>query len=88
MSENRGDYLTRFESAGVGTKSKQAPISVMLPAEIDAIVRSLPNRSEWLRRVIVAAANQELQPAVEVVDPATEVDPAPTPTKKRRSFSD
>jgi len=87
VSENRGDYLTRFESAGVGTKSKQAPISVMLPIEIDAIVRSLPNRSEWVRAAIAEKLARE-KPAVKVEAIATEVDPAPTPTKKRRSFSD
>uniref|UniRef100_B8HWA6 Uncharacterized protein n=1 Tax=Cyanothece sp. (strain PCC 7425 / ATCC 29141) TaxID=395961 RepID=B8HWA6_CYAP4 len=27
---------------------------------IDAVVRALPNRSEWLRRVIIEAAEREL----------------------------
>ncbi len=31
-----------------------------VPVEIDAAVRSLPNRSEWLRRVITEAAQREL----------------------------
>ena len=31
-----------------------------LPLEIDAVVRSLPNRSAWLRRVITEAARREL----------------------------
>jgi hypothetical protein len=31
-----------------------------LPLEIDAVVRSLPNRSAWLRRVITEAAKREL----------------------------
>jgi hypothetical protein len=49
----RADYQTRFQSTGVGTKSGQKPISVMLPEDIDAIVRDLPNRSDWIRAAIV-----------------------------------
>lgn len=45
MVEERADYATRFKSQGVGIASKQKPVSVMLPAEIDAIVRNMPNRS-------------------------------------------
>ena len=65
MSKARADHLTRFEGAGVGTKSKQAPISVMLPADMDAIVRALPNRSEWMRAAIAEKLERE-KPAVEV----------------------
>jgi hypothetical protein len=36
------------------------PVCVMLPVEIDTAVRALSNSSEWLRRVIVEAAEQEL----------------------------
>jgi hypothetical protein len=31
-----------------------------IPVHIDAVVRSLPNRSAWLRRVITEAAQREL----------------------------
>ncbi|KJH70759.1 hypothetical protein [Aliterella atlantica] len=34
-------------------------IGVRLPLELDAYVRSLPNRTEWLRRVIAEAIEQE-----------------------------
>ena len=37
------------------------PISVKLPVEIDAWVRSLPNRTEWLRQVIAEAVEREQQ---------------------------
>jgi hypothetical protein len=39
-----------------------APIalSAKVPQNIDAAVRALPNRSEWLRRVITEAAQREL----------------------------
>lgn len=36
------------------------PIQVRLSKSVDAAVRSLPNRSEWLRRVITEAAKKEL----------------------------
>lgn len=36
------------------------PVAVKLPKDIDEAVRSLSNPSEWLRRVIVEAARQEL----------------------------
>jgi len=34
--------------------------AIRLPIEIDAVVRSLPNRSAWLRRVFTEAAQREL----------------------------
>ena len=43
---------TQFKGKGLGVKHKQKPVSVMLPHEIDAVVRSLPNRSEYIRQAI------------------------------------
>jgi hypothetical protein len=41
-------------------------LTAKVPLEIDAAVRALPNRSEWLRRVITEAAQRELiNPEVE-----------------------
>ncbi len=37
------------------------PLSVKVDSEIDELIRSLPNRSEWLRRVITEAAERELK---------------------------
>jgi hypothetical protein len=37
-----------------------AGLTAKVPPEIDAAVRALPNRSEWLRRVITEAAQREL----------------------------
>jgi hypothetical protein len=53
---------------GVSTQFKQRhtvalaekPIPVRLPVDIDAAVRKLSDRSEWLRRVITEAAQREL----------------------------
>ncbi|MEA5516739.1 hypothetical protein [Nodularia sp. UHCC 0506] len=55
----RNDIATRFKSKGIGVKSDTKPISVMLPEDLDAYVRSKSNRSEWLRRVIAEAAAKE-----------------------------
>jgi hypothetical protein len=38
----------------------RVPLSAYVEKPIDAVVRSLPNRSEWLRRVITEAAKREL----------------------------
>jgi len=54
-------------------------LSVKVPEDIQSLIDALPNKSEWLRRVIVAAANQELQPAI-----APTVDPNPNPNRKER----
>ncbi|MGL5066091.1 MAG: hypothetical protein ACRC62_39480 [Microcoleus sp.] len=37
----------------------KATIQVRLPVEVERIVRSLPNRSAWLRRVIKEAIERE-----------------------------
>ena len=49
----RADYKTRFKSKGVGTKSKQKPVSVLFPQEIDEIVKAMPNRSEFIRQAVI-----------------------------------
>ncbi len=48
-----GNEKTHFKSKGVGTKNKQQPISVMYPQEIDAILRAMPNRSEFIRNAVI-----------------------------------
>ncbi|MGF1486086.1 MAG: ribbon-helix-helix domain-containing protein [Prochloraceae cyanobacterium] len=47
----RKDIETRFKQKGKVAKA-QSPISVRLPEDIDKIVRSLPNRSEWIAEAI------------------------------------
>lgn len=41
-----------FKGKGLGTTNKQLAVSVKLPPEVDKVVRSLPNRSDWLRETI------------------------------------
>jgi hypothetical protein len=59
MSEVRADYKTRFKGKGVGVKHKQKPVSVMLPEDIDTIVRAMPNRSEFIRQAIIEKLERE-----------------------------
>lgn len=49
---------TRFVSNSAVPLAKK-PVAVMLPVVIDEYVRSLPNRTEWLRRVICEAVEKE-----------------------------
>jgi hypothetical protein len=58
MEKKRGDIATRFQPKPGSLASK--PISVLLNKEIDAVIRALPDRSDWLRRVITEAAQREL----------------------------
>ncbi len=53
MKKERADYKTRFKKTNLGRKPKQQPVGVMLPADIDEIVRAMPNRSEFLRSAII-----------------------------------
>ena len=49
-----------FKSKGVGVKTNTRPVSVMLPPDLDAIVRSLPNRSEFIREAIAEKVKKEI----------------------------
>ena len=54
----RPDFLTRFQVEGDVPKAV-SPLSVRLPADLDAVVRSLPNRTEWLRDAILEKLQRE-----------------------------
>ena len=51
----------QFKSQGTKPLSRK-PRSVKLPQDVDAAIEALPEkeRSQWLRRVIVEAAEREL----------------------------
>ena len=59
MTKARDNHNTRFKSKGVGTKYKQKPVSVLLPTEIDRIVKAMPNRSEFIRQAIIEKLERE-----------------------------
>jgi metal-responsive CopG/Arc/MetJ family transcriptional regulator len=44
--------LPPIKGKGLGTSCKQAAVSVKLSPEIDALVRSLPSRSDLIREAI------------------------------------
>lgn len=50
---------TKYKDTGLGTTTKQQPVSVKLPPKIDAIVRSLPNRSQFIREAIADKLRKE-----------------------------
>ncbi len=58
-TEVRADFLTRFQQKGVVPMAER-PLSVRLPADLDARLRSLPNRTEWLRNAILEKMQREL----------------------------
>jgi hypothetical protein len=53
------DNLKPFTPEGEEALSRK-PLCVKLDREIDEKVRSLPNKSAWLRRVITEAVQKEL----------------------------
>jgi hypothetical protein len=56
---NKLDNLTPFKPDGETALARQ-PLCVKVDKEIDAKVRSLPNKANWLRRVITEAVQREL----------------------------
>lgn len=57
-TEVRADYLTRFQTQGAVPMAER-PLSVRLPADLDIQVRSLSNRTEWLRDAIIEKMQRE-----------------------------
>jgi len=45
----------KFKDTGLGTKSVTSPICAKFPPDIDAIIRALPNRSEFVRGAVMDA---------------------------------
>lgn len=56
--DNKKKEISRFSSP-YEEQMAEKPISVRLPVNLDKKVRSLPNRTEWLRRVIAEAVERE-----------------------------
>ncbi len=60
---SRADPLKPYQYKGKGIGLRYGatkPLCVGMPPEIDALIRALPNRSEWMRRVLTEAAKREL----------------------------
>ena len=65
-------------------------IGIRFPVKIDALLQAMPDKTDFIRQLVIEklARDSAARVEVEVEAIATEVAPAPTPTKKRRSFSD
>lgn len=57
--ETRRDYQTRIQGTGLGTKESIPPLTVRVPPDIDAIIRSLPDRSQRLRKWIIEGLEKD-----------------------------
>lgn len=68
-TEVRADFLTRFQQKG-SVPMAQRPLSVRLPVDLDAKLRSLPNRTEWLRDAILEKMQREFDEQDEQVSEA------------------
>lgn len=42
-----------------GVELAKTPLSVKLPIAVDAAIRALPNRNEWVRRALSEAAKRD-----------------------------
>ena len=52
-----------------GEAMAEKPVAVRLAKEIDAYVRSLPNRTEWLREAIAEKYQKDLQEGAQQATP-------------------
>ena len=50
---------THFRGEGKGIPHGTKPISVKYPPEVDKILRSLKNRSEYIRTAVIAALKKD-----------------------------
>lgn len=58
LAKYTAELVARSEK-GLGTKRGHSPVSVLLPPELDSWVRSLDNRSDWIRQAIVEKYERE-----------------------------
>jgi hypothetical protein len=60
QENNKNKQISRFESPYEKPMAEK-PLSVRVEADIDAYVRSLANRTEWLRQAIAEKYERDLQ---------------------------
>lgn len=54
------EELIERSNKGLGTRHGESkPVSVLLPPDLDQFVRSLPNRSAWIREAIKEKIERE-----------------------------
>ena len=60
QSKKRARVLEKFGIKPLGKEPlAESPLSVRVNAELDAIIRSLPDTTKWLREVIEKAAVED-----------------------------
>jgi hypothetical protein len=82
--------FTRIDGEGV---LAERTVQVRLDKDVEKLVRSLPNMSVWIRRVIREAAQRELMadtpdPEVAMVNDRSESIAAKKPIRKRKKGGD
>ncbi|HYW18105.1 MAG TPA: hypothetical protein VE956_02120 [Nodularia sp. (in: cyanobacteria)] len=50
---------TKYANTGLGTSEKQQPIAVKYPPAIDQLLRSLPNRSDYIRKAVISQMHSD-----------------------------
>jgi hypothetical protein len=54
------EHLEPYRARATDEPLAEHPLTVRVPVEIDRLIRSLPDKSAWMRRVLVEAATREL----------------------------
>jgi hypothetical protein len=49
----------RFTGKGLGTTTDTRPICAKFPPDVERILRSLPDRSEFIRAAVIAALEEQ-----------------------------
>ncbi len=59
MKRKKKCYESKYAFKGLGIGHYQAPVCVMLPPDLDEIMRSLENRSDFIRDAIAEKVKRE-----------------------------
>ncbi|PSF34963.1 hypothetical protein C7H19_18335 [Aphanothece hegewaldii CCALA 016] len=54
------DQLKPYQVKALSEPLAAKPLTVRVSVEVDEAIRSLPNKAEWMRRVLTEAASEEL----------------------------
>lgn len=54
------DHLKPYQAHASENPLAGKPLTIRVPIDVDQAIRSLPNRSAWMRRVLTEAAQREL----------------------------
>lgn len=58
---NSKEYLKQYQMKPLGKEAlSRIPVSVKLPKDLDAIVRSQPNRNQWMIEAVLEKISREM----------------------------